>query len=189
LERLGAVISQLSGVAERAIMMIELQLAEARNKSNRGEAFSIVECIENSTRELNFAPGERELVLMYFKADRLLIGKPGIFSLLIVNLIKNALEAMSSAQKGVIQISTTQTKSHFTLSFKDSGLGISQENLPRIFDDFFTTKLAGTGIGLAISKKVVELHGGKIECVSVEGEFAEFICKFPLKITQIRSYQ
>lgn len=181
LGRLQAVVGQFSNVASQALMTIELLLAEAQNQSDRGESFSIAKCAEQAIQDFPFATGERELVQTDLKLDRMVRGKSRIFSLLLVNLIGNGLDAVRAAQKGNILISTAQTGSHFELRVRDTGLGIAGENLSRIFDDFFTTKSTGTGIGLAISKRIVELHGGEILCESIEGEFAEFICRFRSK--------
>lgn len=178
LDRLQAVVGQFSTVANQALMTIELLLAEAQNQSSRGEQFSVAQCVQESIQDFPFAPQERELLQINVGADCMLTGKSKIFSLLLVNLIANALEAVHAAQKGHVEIYTTQMKSHFDLCIKDTGVGIAQQNLSHIFDDFFTTKSSGTGIGLAISKRIVELHGGEIFCHSIEGQFSEFICRF-----------
>jgi two-component system NtrC family sensor kinase len=67
------------------------------------------------------------------------------------------------------------------VKFKDNGVGIAPENLNRIFEPFFTTKEAGkgTGLGLAVSKRIMDEHNGKIEVESTPGKGATFTLKFP----------
>ena len=83
----------------------------------------------------------------------------------ILNLILNAVQAMSESGLDVreLQISTEANQPDGVLvSVRDSGPGIRQENLDRLFDPFYTTKQAGMGMGLAICRSIVEGHGGRI---------------------------
>ena len=66
--------------------------------------------------------------------------------------------------------------------FKDSGSGIHEENMRKIFEPLFTTKDRGTGLGLAICSGIVEAHGGKIDVKSAVGKGSEFIVKLPLEL-------
>jgi signal transduction histidine kinase len=63
--------------------------------------------------------------------------------------------------------------------FADTGAGIPEDALDRIFIPFYTTKTKGTGLGLAISQRIVKGHGGTIEVQSRVGEGTEFILRFP----------
>jgi two-component system, sporulation sensor kinase D len=66
------------------------------------------------------------------------------------------------------------------MEFEDSGRGISGENLRKIFDPFFSTKNGtGTGLGLFISRRIVESYQGAIEAVSPQGKGATFVITFP----------
>ncbi len=97
-----------------------------------------------------------------------------------MNLIMNAMEAMTG--KGSLRISAgLSADGHFIeISFRDTGAGISEENLRRIFDPFFTTKEKGTGLGLSISLGIIENHGGRLEVSSEAGKGATFIVKLPV---------
>jgi C4-dicarboxylate-specific signal transduction histidine kinase len=81
-----------------------------------------------------------------------------------LNLVANAIEAMSSVtdRPRVLAIRTTTSDAGVQISVQDSGSGIDAGNLDRIFDPFFTTKSQGTGMGLSLSRSIVEGHGGCI---------------------------
>ena len=93
------------------------------------------------------------------------------------NLIRNAAESMQ--QGGTLNLKTGRADDHVVLSISDTGTGIPSEILDRLFDPFFTTKPDGTGLGLAVSKKIIEDHGGKIEVQSTVGKGTTFILSFP----------
>jgi len=76
------------------------------------------------------------------------------------NIITNAVEAIENS--GEIKVSITDNQSNVKIEIVNSGQGISQENLEKIFDPLFTTKSSGTGLGLASCKNIVEQHGGSI---------------------------
>ena len=83
----------------------------------------------------------------------------------MLNLILNAVQAMSESGQDVreLQISTEANQPDGVIvSVRDSGPGIRQENLDRLFDPFYTTKSTGMGMGLAICRSIVEGHGGRI---------------------------
>lgn len=96
-----------------------------------------------------------------------------------MNLLVNACHSIK--EKGEIVIKTGVTKKHLVVSVKDNGCGIPDKNKDKIFNVGFTTKGigAGTGFGLAISKKIVEKHKGTITFKSKEGKGTEFIVKIP----------
>jgi len=83
------------------------------------------------------------------------------------NLGVNAVDAVSEG--GIIDIYTAGNSNTVEVVFKDSGNGISKDDIDKIFYPFFTTKEKGTGLGLSIAQKIIEEHGGKIEVYS-EGE-------------------
>jgi len=82
----------------------------------------------------------------------------------LVNLVLNAIQAMSQAEgtRRVLAIRTVCDGERLTCTIDDSGPGIAPEHLDRLFESFFTTKTAGMGIGLAISRSIIEQHGGEL---------------------------
>lgn len=94
------------------------------------------------------------------------------------NLITNATQAMPNG--GKLTIETKKRKNFVEISIKDTGVGIPNNNLEKIFKPFFTTKAKGIGMGLAACKKLIEEHNGKIEVKSREGSGTVFTVKLPL---------
>lgn len=85
---------------------------------------------------------------------------PKQMEVVFVNLIRNAIEALDNV--GVITITTIEKGNFVHVSIEDSGSGVPDENMDKIFDPLFTTKQTGTGLGLVSCKNIVELHNGKI---------------------------
>lgn len=84
-----------------------------------------------------------------------------------LNLLRNACEAMRGG--GELRVGTSPCDDGVRISIGDSGAGIAPEHLSRIFDPFFSTKDAGTGLGLALTQQILEEHGGRITCESRVG--------------------
>ncbi|KLU59482.1 sporulation kinase E [Peptococcaceae bacterium CEB3] len=89
----------------------------------------------------------------------------GLIKQVLVNLLLNAIQALP-ADGGRIVVRTSGEEQGVRIFVSDSGEGILPENLERIFDPFFTTKDRGTGLGLAVSSKIIEIHHGYIEVES-----------------------
>ncbi|HEY6873911.1 MAG TPA: ATP-binding protein [Geobacteraceae bacterium] len=86
----------------------------------------------------------------------------------LLNLAKNAVQAMPEG--GSLRITAAASGKGVILTVSDSGQGIGPDDMPRIFEPFFTTKARGTGLGLALCKKIVQEHGGTIEVASAPGK-------------------
>ena len=104
----------------------------------------------------------------------------GLMYQAINNLVKNSLDAMTGA--GVISIKGNIKGEHLQLAVKDTGSGISPDTIEKIFDPFFTTKgSAGTGLGMAIVKTIVQAHRGTIECQSELNQGTTVVMYLPLR--------
>jgi signal transduction histidine kinase len=82
----------------------------------------------------------------------------------IINLLTNAIESIVAAgsQRRIVIRSTSLDELNVQLDVSDSGAGITPEEMGRIFEPFFTTKATGTGLGLSLSRTVIEEHGGRL---------------------------
>ena len=102
----------------------------------------------------------------------------------LMNLMLNAIEAMKDSG-GVLTVKSQLEESLVLISVSDTGVGLPADKADRIFDAFFTTKPQGSGMGLAISRSIVESHGGRLWANSNEGRGATF--RFTLPTTTAAS--
>jgi PAS domain S-box-containing protein len=103
-------------------------------------------------------------------------------SIVLRNILSNAVHAMDN--QGTIWITAyKEGDGKVNISIKDSGPGITTENIKKIFQSFFGTKVKGFGYGLTICRMIMEKHGGTIDAMSEEGEGATFILRFPSACT------
>lgn len=109
------------------------------------------------------------------------VGDPNQLKQVFINIINNAISAMPDG--GKLTLKTALQGDYITVTFSDSGHGIRQEVLQRIFEPFYTTKKdKGTGLGLSISYRIVQEHGGRIDVESSEGSGTTFTVRLPVRI-------
>ena len=104
---------------------------------------------------------------------------PALIKRVFTNLILNALQAMPNG--GELTIKASIKEESVSISFQDTGIGIPEENLPKLFKPLFTTKSKGQGFGLAVCKRIVEAHEGNITVCSEVGKGSTFTVNIPLK--------
>ena len=111
------------------------------------------------------------LVLELVSGDPEVLGDSTKLEQVCLNILINSMQAMPTG--GVINVMSgihcSDGRKFVNLAFTDQGVGISPENLPRLFDPYFTTRSDGTGLGLAIADRIVTDHGGKILVESTVG--------------------
>ena len=99
----------------------------------------------------------------------------------LLNIFLNSLAAMKKGGKLVIML--LPGESYLSVIISDTGMGIEKTDLPRIYDPYFTSKPAGTGLGLAVVQKIIEAHGGHINVESTTGQGTKIFLFFPLSAT------
>lgn len=96
----------------------------------------------------------------------------------LLNIIKNSVAAMPDG--GVLYFKTAKDENFVHLYISDTGMGISEGNMSKIFEPYFTTKQFGSGLGLTVVYKIIKEHGGDIILESVEGEGTTFTINLPV---------
>ena len=105
---------------------------------------------------------------------------PDLFKSCLLNIIANAFHSMEDKPGGILSIKTSVFDNEFVLSVKDNGQGVSGQNLLKIFEPFFSTKQNGLGLGLPMTRRVMEEHRGRVEFNSVEGKGSEVRLVLPI---------
>jgi signal transduction histidine kinase len=147
---------------ERFAMDVNASIAEMiESMRDEGERNGI-------TVEAQLTPGE-----LVIEGDRFALGR------VYRNLITNAIQATEAG--GRVTVATARVGNHVEISVTDTGTGIPADRLSAIFDDFVTTKRRGLGLGLAISKRIVEQLDGTITVESEVGRGTAFTLRFPVR--------
>ena len=118
---------------------------------------------------------KRDIILL--RADKVQLGKA--FS----HIIQNSLNSMESGGTLTIDVDRIQDNETCCISIKDTGKGIPQEDIDKIFDPFYTTPEKGVGLGLPLSRKIIEGHGGKITVSSMMNQGTTLIVTLPSNLT------
>lgn len=103
---------------------------------------------------------------------------PGMIEQVLINLIKNGIEALEGTDDAEIQVALEQKADMATIRITDNGPGMNKELLNNIFVPFYTTKEAGSGIGLPLSRQIMRAHKGSIKVLSTPGEGTSFELNF-----------
>lgn len=113
------------------------------------------------------------------KAQCSILGNRDKLKQALLNFVINAYQAMDKTEKPVLEIETHDSAEVVVLIIRDNGCGIKAENVHRIFEPFHTTKPQGTGLGLAVTHKILQAHEARVFVESVEGEGTKFLVEFP----------
>jgi len=157
----------------------ELNQAEASVLSLRKQQFKIKPFLENITERYKNVFSEKGISLeLQCSDDNEVNADPERLSQIMVNLLSNALRATDSG--GHISLSTLSGNNWMKISIEDTGVGMSEKDLPFIFERFYHGPGGGLGIGLTIVRELAEAHGGRIEVKSTQGKGTEFIVFLPM---------
>jgi signal transduction histidine kinase len=163
--RAGNVISQMRSLFKKA--------GTTKDRLDLNEAVEEVVVLTESETRRNKVALRKELAadLPPVLGDRVQLQQ------VLVNLILNAIEAMATVEdrpRDLVIRTQLGEGSEVRVMVQDSGIGFNPQNAERLFDAFHTTKAGGLGMGLSISRSIVENHGGRLWAVSNEGPGATF---------------
>jgi signal transduction histidine kinase len=144
--------------------------------------------IESTVDEIRPRFSERAINLAVEGDFPFLAGDESLLRRLFANLLRNAAEAIdpsSPLRKVVVsgKVDLGPDRQYAHVRVRDTGVGISAEDLPRIFIPFFTTKSRGYGIGLALVQKIVVAHGGDVSVENSDASGTTFHCRLPLSMS------
>lgn len=123
--------------------------------------------------------GDKNIIINCSELDEIYIdGDYNKLKQVFINIFKNCYEAIND--NGIINIDTSIEDKMYIIKIKDNGMGMSSETLNKIGEIFYTTKRNGTGIGVALSKQIINAHNGKLEYTSQLGVGTTAIVKIPL---------
>ncbi len=182
-ERLKVLYDQIMRINRMVDDLAELARFESQNFILNKSTFDLSELIKNVILHFqnDFAKEEKSLS---FEGSRLLVtADKDKLSQLLVNLLSNALKF--TRQGDSVAVILKETKKNVEIIVKDTGLGISESDLPHIFDRFYradksrSRQTGGAGIGLTIVKSIISAHNGTITVNSQPDSGTEFIIRFP----------
>ncbi len=124
-----------------------------------------------------------ETTIKIFPKDLKLLADPDLIDQVLINLLLNAIDAVSGNNIGntkpkITIVASVNLNNRTTIEVADNGKGIKQDLLDKIFMPFFTSKSLGSGIGLSLSRQIMQMHKGSISVRSKQGEGAIFTMVF-----------
>lgn len=143
------------------------------------EPIGIKAAILSAIEDFPFQEQQKSLVSVSCQDDFIFKGDEIFTRNVIWNLLKNALHFIEEEGRGEITIWSEKNQENNKLHIKDTAKGIKQEDLPHIFDNLYSKRKGGTGVGLAHCKMVMQSYGGSISCDSVYGVYTTFTLTFP----------
>jgi two-component system phosphate regulon sensor histidine kinase PhoR len=162
---------------------LELSKIEQPNYTIPLESLELAPLIKESLPSLEKRAQEKQIKLITtYQTEASILGDPSRIKQIIVNLVSNAIAY--TPKGGQVSLLVKDQSDWVILDVKDTGIGIEEQEIPRIFERFYrvdrarSRELGGTGLGLAIVKHLVEAHGGKIEVKSVVGKGSTFSIYF-----------
>jgi two-component system NtrC family sensor kinase len=165
-------VDRLTDVTERYLRMARLPVPSLAAEDLNGV---LTEVLHFSGQELERS-GVRVERRLAEGLPRALVDE-GQLRQVFLNLVRNSREAMPEG--GVLTVETRAVAEGVEVRFSDTGVGISEEVRERLFEPFFTTKGNGTGLGLAVSRQILQAHTGSIRCEARPGGGTTFVLSLP----------
>jgi PAS domain S-box-containing protein len=181
IEKAREILSRIIEDASRAATIVDRNRSLYKRETSKRETVNLNEVIretiallqEKASKNSILIRTQLDAVLPTTSADRVQVQQ------VLMNLILNGIEAMKEARGELTITSETGEHSQVLISVRDSGVGLPVGNPERIFEAFFTTKPEGTGMGLSISRRIIESHGGRLWASANPGGGAIFHFALP----------
>jgi nitrogen fixation/metabolism regulation signal transduction histidine kinase len=165
-------IDNLSRIAGTFSNFAKMPEANFERVDIASRLYSVVQLFISSNEELEFIySGTKKDIFVYADPEQLV----QVFN----NLLKNAIQAIPEDKIGQINVLLTDTGSHVKIEIQDNGTGVDHELYDKLFVPNFTTKNTGMGLGLAITKNIIEISGGTISFSSEKGSGTTFTVNLP----------
>lgn len=184
-ETLGYVLNNIDRLTKLINDLLEISRIEAGKAAIQKTVINVRELLDNVKKQFDIKATIKHINIELKIEDKTLpaFGDLNKNIQVLINLIGNAIKF--TPENGVISITAEEQEEFVVISVQDTGLGISKEDIPKLFDKFqqfgesHLSSKQGTGLGLAISKGLVELQGGKIWAESEKGKGSKFYFSIP----------
>ena len=149
----------------------------AKMPAQKSEELNVVEVIDLALdifteNDITFKAQSKEIIAMFDRTQLIRV---------VTNLVKNAIQSIPEEITPKIDVEVISENNNVIFTVSDNGIGVSDENTPKVFEPKFTTKTSGMGLGLPMIKNIVETYKGSITFVSKENEGTTFKVSFPKK--------
>ncbi|MGQ3891984.1 sensor histidine kinase [Legionella sp. CNM-4043-24] len=182
MRQVGEINQRIINESDYANTIIDMLLIKAGHdnalKNCHLETCSMADCLTETMARYPFK-SQQQKNLVSWQGDFSFTGSKLLMQHILFNLLKNALYAIDAAQKGEISIWVASGERGNILYFRDTALGMSEKQVARLFNHFYTTTFMGTGLGLSFCKMVMHRFGGDIYCEAEEGRYTQFMLTFP----------
>jgi two-component system sensor histidine kinase HydH len=178
----------MQGEVKRLNAIVEEFLSLARPVPLKLESVRVEELLREVTTLVGAdAEGRGVHLSLHVPPDLLAVRlDPNHMKQVFLNLVMNAFDAMPHG--GELTLGASASRDSATVTVEDTGRGIAPDLLPTIFEPYVTTKVKGMGLGLAIARKIVEAHGGRIDVASRPGQGTRFAVVLPLNSPPVESH-
>jgi signal transduction histidine kinase/uncharacterized protein YcfL len=179
-EQIRSIILNAKRLDRLASDILDVTRIESRTLNLSMENFDIDDLIRHAIREANerlLFEEEKRIELLYEAFHCIISADKGRLFQVITNLIDNAVKF---TDQGKVSITVTRIANKIEVEIKDTGSGINSQIMPKLFSKFVTTSENGTGLGLFISKNIIEAHGGIIWAENNTGKGATFKFRIPI---------
>jgi signal transduction histidine kinase len=181
-EYLDIIIHESSRLAMLATNVLNLSKVENQTIVANEQRYNLSEQLRRCVLLLQYAWENKQLQFNIDLEEIQIYANEELLSQVWLNLLDNAIKF--SDNNGTVDVSLSQTEGFAQVIVRDRGIGIGPEDLPHIFEKFYQSDssraLPGTGLGLALVKKIVTLYGGSVNCNSTLGQGSAFVVLLPL---------